>query len=77
MAALYVPVTQTLNWPQCQMGNPQNSGPKLSDGLVYSQLVRKVNLTLALTISLNPSNSNSKTVISIAPPTIHVKIDGV
>jgi len=38
-----------------KMGNPQNGSPKLSCGLVYSQLVRKSNLTLALTqaVTLN------------------------
>jgi len=36
------------------MGNPQNGAPKLSGGLVYSQLVNKANLTPAITISPNP-----------------------
>jgi len=36
---------------QNDSGNHQNGDPKLSDGLVYSQLVRKANLTLVLTLT--------------------------
>jgi len=34
------------------LDNPPNGGPKLSGGLVYSQLIRKAIPTLALTINL-------------------------
>jgi len=41
------------------LGNPQNGSPKVSGGVVYSQLVRKANQTLALTLSPNPYSNPS------------------